>query len=78
MNGGMTECSVCDCDPCQCERINGKKVGLRIKSAAIVLESLWQAVVHLPRWRMRMVKWIWPDFTRVLCDFLDYYWEDGK
>lgn len=71
MNG--YECNMCDMSPCVCAENERRQ---RTVDGKIVLESLWQAMVHLPRWKMKIVKWLWPDFVHVASDFLDYYWRD--
>ena len=64
MNDGMTECAVCDCDPCACRIVQGKKV------AEIGIDVF----TKVRRWRMKVIKWIWPDIQR-LADALYDYWD---
>lgn len=73
MNG--YECGDCNMAPCVCKERDRRK---RIKEGKIVIESLWQAMSHLSRWRMKLVKWLWPDIIHVSKDLLDYYWKDGE
>lgn len=69
MNG--YDCGICNCEPCVCDGQERKK---NIKEGKIAIESMWQAVVHLSRWRMKIVKWIWPDIIHVAEDLQKYYW----
>ena len=71
MNG--YECGVCDCDPCVCSERKRRK---NIRDGKIVIESMWQAMVHLPKWKMKIIKWLWPDIKHVSEDMLEYYWKD--
>lgn len=71
MNG--YECSMCDQDPCICTRLERAK---NIKEGKIALESMWQAMAHLPVWRMKIIRWFWPDIVRVIEDLKEYYWKD--
>lgn len=74
MNG--YECGSCDTSPCVCAELEKRE---KIKNGQIIIESLWQAMSKLSRWRMKLVKWLWPDIVKVSNDMLDYYWQDcGK
>jgi len=75
MNGGMTECGQCDCDPCCCEAIEKRKQEQRVKDGKVVIESLWQAMANLSHWRMKIVRWLWPDIIHVADDLREYYWQ---
>ena len=70
MNG--YECGMCDTSPCTCKNDLRRQ---RIVEGKVALESLWQAFVHLPRWKMKIVKWIWPDIIHVAQNLQDYYWK---
>lgn len=74
MNGGMTECTKCDCDPCICAEITKHKQQQRILDGKIVIESLWQVMSDLPRWKRKIIKWFWPDIIQVADDLREYYW----
>lgn len=75
MNGGMTECGRCDCDPCCCKAIEKRKQEQRVKDGKVVIESMWQAMTHLPRWKMKIVRWLWPNIIDVANDLREYYWQ---
>lgn len=70
MNG--YECGVCDCAPCICAERDRRK---RISEGKIVIESLWQAMVHLSNWKRKIIKWLWPDIIHVAKDLQEYYWQ---
>jgi len=70
MNG--YECGSCDCSPCVCAEVERNK---RIKEGKVVIESMWQAMAHLSRWRMKLVQWLWPDIIDVAKDLQEYYWK---
>ncbi len=76
MNGGMTECDRCDCDPCRCAEIGSKEERKRIKEGREVAEVGIDVFskVKFYRWRMRLVRWLWPDLQR-LTDALYNYWD---
>lgn len=38
------------------------------------LESLFQALENLPRWKRKIIKWFWPDIIDVANDLREYYW----
>ena len=67
MNGGMTECGVCDSDPCICKHI-------RITQGKDVCETGIDVFSKVKRWRIRIIKWFWPDLQR-LSDALYDYWD---
>ena len=71
MNG--YECGMCDVSPCVCAENERRQ---QIVDGKIVLESLWQAMAHLPRWKMKIVRWLWPDIINVADDLREYYWSD--
>jgi len=76
MNGGMTECGQCDCDPCRCEAIEKRKQEQRVKDGKVVIESLWRVMINLPRWKKKIIMWLWPDIINVADDLREYYWSD--
>ena len=77
MNGGMTECGQCGCDPCYCKAIEKRKQRQRVKDGKVVIESLWQAMMmHLPSWKMKIIRWLWPDIINVANNLKEYYWSD--
>ena len=76
MNGGMTECERCDCDPCCCEAIEKREQEQRVKDGKVVIESLWHTMAHLPSWKRKIIKWLWPDIIDVADDLKEYYWSD--
>jgi len=71
MNG--YECSMCDCDPCVCSKREHNK---NIQDGKIAIESMWQALAHLPRWKRKIIMWLWPDIIEVAKDLKEYYWCD--
>ena len=72
MNG--YECGVCDCAPCVCTERERRE---RIKEGTIVIESLWQAMAHLPVWKMKIIRWLWPDIAHVAKDMKEYHWKEN-
>ena len=70
MNG--YECGECHCEPCTCKEKLRKK---RVAEGKIALESMYQAFVHLPKWKRKIVKWLWPDIIHVAEDLKEYYWQ---
>ena len=64
-------CGLCYSNPCVCDEREYKK---NIRDGKIAIESMWQAMAHLSRWRMKFVKWIWPDIVHVAKDLQEYYW----
>ena len=70
MNG--YECSMCDTDPCICKEVERNK---NVREGKIAIESMWQAMAHLPRWKMKIVRWLWPDIIDVADDLREYYWQ---
>ncbi len=75
MNSGMTECGQCGYDSCQCEAIKERKQQQRIKDGKVAIESVWRAMGNLPRWKRKIVKWLWPDIIHAAQDLQDYYWQ---
>ncbi|KKL07264.1 hypothetical protein LCGC14_2587760 [marine sediment metagenome] len=67
MNGGMTECGVCGRDPCVCEH-------LRIVQGKAVTEIGIDVFSKVKQWRIKIIKWLWPDLQR-LSDALYDYWD---
>lgn len=67
MNGGLSECVVCDSDPCICEH-------RRIVQGKEVVEIGIDVFSKVRRWRIRIIKWLWPDLQR-LSDALYDYWD---
>ena len=76
MNGGMTECGQCDCDPCRCEAIAERKQKQKVKDGKVVIESLWQVMIDLPRWKKKIIMWLWPDIINIADNLREYYWSD--
>lgn len=70
MNGGMTECSKCDCDPCVC---GARKEIKRITDGKVVVETALDVFAQVGRWRMKIIKLIWPDIKRLSNDLYDYW-----
>lgn len=56
---------------CNCDKVERNK---RVRDAEIAIESMWQAFAHLPRWKKKIVKWLWPDIIHVAEDIKEYYW----
>ncbi len=36
----------------------------------------WKVIVNLPRWKMRIVRWLWPEFTQFVDALRAYYWSN--
>jgi len=71
MNG--YECGSCGTDPCVCREVERNK---NVREGKIAIESMWQAMAHLPRWKMKIIRWLWPDIIHVADDLREYYWHD--
>ena len=69
MNG--YECGVCDVSPCTCEETRKRQ---RIIEGKEVTEVGIDVFSKLGKWRMKIIKWIWPDVKR-LADALYDYWD---
>jgi len=67
MNGGLTECVVCGLDNCACE---SRKLAERKE----VVETAIDVFSKVKRWRIKIIKWLWPDLQR-LSDALYDYWD---
>ncbi len=67
MNGGLTECVVCGFDPCVCKH-------LRIVEGKEVAEIGIDVFSKVKRWKIRIIRWFWPDLQR-LSDALYEYWD---
>ena len=78
MNGGLTECSRCGCDLCRCETIKQQKQQQRVKDGKVALESVWRAMVGLPRWKRKIIIWLWPDIIYAAEDLKEYYWREDN
>ena len=70
MNGGLTECSTCDRDPCICD-------WLRKHNAEEVAKTGIDVFSKVRRWRIKLIKWLWPDLQR-LSDALYDYWDKSQ
>ena len=33
-------------------------------------------MAHLPRWKRKIIQWLWPDIIDVADDLREYYWQD--
>jgi len=72
MNGSEShDCSVCSTQPCVCAE--NKQ---RIANGKVVIESLWRVMINLPRWKKKIIMWLWPDIINVADDLREYYWSD--
>ena len=76
MNGGLTECHVCDCDPCQCFEIKAQKDRKRDFNAKRAIEAGFDAFGKLKGWRKVAVKWLWPDVQKLANALYDYWDKD--
>lgn len=76
MNGGMTECDACGCDPCRCREIGTIKHRRRVREGKVVIENMWRVMIDLPRWKKKIIMWLWPDIINVANDLREYYWSD--
>ena len=71
MNG--YECGDCDCDLCVCtEREKTAKIKEGREVAEVGIDVFSKVKFH--NWKMRLVRWLWPDLQR-LVDALYNYWE---
>lgn len=67
MNGGLSECTICNREPCVCKHrriIEGKEateIGIDVFS-------------KVGRLRLKIIKWLWPDLQR-LSEALYDYWD---
>lgn len=73
MNG--YECGSCGCDPCICAERRREE---RIRNGKEVLETFWQALVKLPKWKRSIIIWLWPDMVEVVDELRKYYWADRR
>jgi hypothetical protein len=67
MNG--YQCGSCGECPCICPKCAREQ---RIKNGTTVIESLWQAITHLPRWKQKIINWLWPDMLLVAKDLKEH------
>ena len=67
MNGGMTECVKCGFDDCVCENI-------KLMERKEVVETAIDVFSRVKRWKIKIIKWFWPDLQR-LSDALYDYWD---
>ena len=75
MNGGMTECGRCDCDPCCCKEIEERKQEQRVKDGKEALEVSWGVFTKGPKgWKRKIIQWLWPDLCRMADAIKEYYW----
>ena len=73
MNG--TECGECGQIQCQCNFREQLGTGMEAMAA---IESLWHALAVLPRWKMRIVRWFWPEIMEVTNKLRQFYWKEQK
>ena len=79
MNGGLTECNVCDCDPCRCREIEaGKDRETRATKALETFEArtteLYQVLIKPKGLRLRLLKWLYPEVAKVADALRKCYW----
>lgn len=67
MNGGLSECVICDCDPCVCKH-------RKITQGKEAVEIGIDVFSKVKRWRIKIIRWFWPDLQR-LSDALYDYWD---
>ncbi len=41
-----------------------------------VIDQLYEALIYLPRWKRKVIKWLWPDIIKVADTLREYYWGD--
>lgn len=71
MNG--YECSDCGCAPCVCVTI--AREDRKIKSGKEALEVSWDVFIKGPKgWKRKIIKWLWPDLSRMANAIKEYYW----
>lgn len=76
MNGA--ECNICgDCthDECQCP--NKLKQNKDIDNISEVIETVWNVFAIIPRWKLKIIRWIWPDILRAVESVKKYYDESA-
>lgn len=73
MNGGLTECSTCDRDPCICKALRKIKEEKRITDGRVVIETAFDIFAKVGRIRMILIKLLWPDIKKLSNDLYDYW-----
>ncbi len=73
MNGGMTECNICDWDPCRCKEIEDRKKEKRITDGKVVCEVAVDVFSKGSIWKIVAIKWMWPDLKRLSNALYDYW-----
>ena len=69
MNG--YDCGECGCEPCACEKIKARQ---RITQGKEVTETGIDVFSKVPGWKIKIIKWLWPDLQR-LSNALYEYWD---
>ena len=75
----MTECDICDCDPCQCKEIRWRKEH-EIKATELLkdfdeaTDDLYQVLMKPKGLRRRLLKWLFPEITKVADSLRKCYW----
>ena len=68
MNGA--ECGKCGNIQCTCTRL------FEINEEAEVIEKVVDIIIRFKGWRMRLVRWLWPDMKKI-CEILkEYCWKE--
>lgn len=79
MNGGLTECIVCDCDPCACKEIRARK-NREVRATEILktfdtqTNELYQVLIKPKGLRQRLLRWLYPEITKVADSLRECYW----
>jgi len=77
MNGA--ECGTCGYIQCKCgERILKRKRDEAIRNGQATIEAAWQVIARLPHWKIKILRWFWPDVLKVIDAMKEYYWYPNK
>ena len=79
MNGGLTECSICDCDPCCCREIKARKdSGMEametLKTFDTQTEALYKVLIKPKGVRQRLLRLLYPELVDVANSLRKIYW----
>ena len=67
------ECGSCGCYPCVCFK---EKEIKKITEEQEVIEIAWRIFATLPKWKLRLIRWFWPEILDVATAMLKYYWSE--
>ncbi len=69
MNGGLSECTRCDADPCRCGATEKNE-------EEAVIEHIVDTLIKLKGWRRKLIMWLWPDIRDIAETLREYCWKD--